>query len=1078
MIKAYLKELSATTQRGDAREESFYPVLQKLLEAYAQEVHRKPAPVTVLPKKTEAGNPDFRVWDGKQKIIGYIEAKDPSVSDLDRVERSEQLKRYTSTFPNVVLTNFYEFRLYREGERVARVQIARPFIAKKLGAVPPLENEAEFLKLLEQFYSFSIPAITTAKALAIELAKRTRFLRDEVVSIELGEEQRNGTKDLRGFYEAFQKYLIGTITEEQFADLYSQTITYGLFASRTRARGDFNRELAYKYIPSTIGILRDVFRFISIEDPPKSLRVIVDDIAEVLQVTDVKRILHEFYQEGKGSDPIIHFYETFLAQYDPEVRERRGVYYTPESVVGYIVRSLHNILKTRFDKYDGLADNGVTLLDPAGGTLTFPAEAVRVVVNEVERYGTGMRSHIISSHILPNFYAFELMMAPYAIGHLKMSFLLEELGYTLKDDERFNLFLTNTLEMEDLQGVQIPGLSSLSEESHAAMEVKKNTPILVVLGNPPYSGISANINEWTEKLMKEDTDGAQSYYTVDGKPLGEKKLWLQDDYVKFLRFAQWKIHKAGHGVVGMITNHGYLDNPTFRGMRQSLMNTFDEIYILNLHGNSLKKETAPDGSKDENVFDIRQGVSIVLMVRLLRSVPRKPDPDEDEGPTIIRKAKIVTKVHYTDLWGERETKYGWLEKHEEQTTKWERIKPASPWYFFVPRDTEDIKEYLDWPSVKDIFRENNVGVVTARDAFAIDTDLHALKSRISQFRDLKNFDDRYFREGFGLKDTSTFKLRTFRTEFAKHKEWEKAFHQILYRPFDVRHIAYSKWIVERPLFDIMHHMLEWKEAEKGKDVSNLGLIIGRQGQVVGDEFPWNLTLMTELMTDFNTFYRGGGTLFPLYVYRYMKRKIGPKGIQLMAFEPEGEYVSKQRNIDDEIMDLCKRLHGEWPTPEQIFYYIYAILYSPTYREKYKEFLRIDFPRIPFTKDHKLFLALGALGKDLTDLHLMKSELLREPVARFHGEGDKKVDKPVWKDGRVHINATQCYEGVSEEAWNYQIGGYQVLHKYLKDRKGQKLEDPRYYGNVVTAIVRTIELQKEVDLLFQKAESTFAEDAAP
>ncbi|MFM7486717.1 MAG: N-6 DNA methylase, partial [Cytophagales bacterium] len=319
----------------------------------------------------------------------------------------------------------------------------------------------------------------------------------------------------------------------------------------------------------------------------------------------------------KGEDPIVHFYETFLNIYDPATREKRGVYYTPEPVVKYIVRAIHDLLKTHFDLQDGLASKEVTLLDPAGGTLTFPAEAIKLAVKEfTSKYGDGGLNQFFQHHILKHYFAFELMMAPYAIGHIKIAFLLEELGYKMKDNDRFNLFLTNTLDMEDLAQTEIPGLESLSDESHQAGKVKRHDPILVILGNPPYSGHSATKNDWTEKLLKEDIDGAQSYYKVDGEPLGEKNpKWLQDDYVKFLRFSQWKIHKAGHGIVGMITNHSYLDNPTFRGMRQSLMNTFNEIYIIDLHGNGLKKETTPEGGKDENVFDIRQGVSIFIGIK-------------------------------------------------------------------------------------------------------------------------------------------------------------------------------------------------------------------------------------------------------------------------------------------------------------------------------------------------------------------------------------------------------------------------------------------------------------------------------
>jgi len=408
------------------------------------------------------------------------------------------MERYCSTFPNVILTNFYEFRLYREGHLLSQVMIGRPLIAKRLRTTPPVENVESFSELFNKFFSFSLPKVKTAKSLAVELAKRTRFLRDEVIAVELEEKESRGHKQLIGFYKAFKKYLISTLTEKQFADIYAQTITYGLFAARTRAEGEFNRKLAFDYIPNTIGILRDVFRFISLEEPPKSLEIIVEDIVEILHVTDVNHILHEFYRRGKGRDPIIHFYETFLSTYDPEIRERRGVYYTPEPVVSYIVRSLHSLLKSHFGLPDGLASNEVKLLDPAAGTLTFPAQAIRLAAAEFkEKYGEGGLHRWMSHHILKNFYAFELMMAPYAIGHLKMTFIFDELGYKIADDERFRLYLTNTLEMEEIEQIEIPGLSSLSEESHLAGKVKKEQPILVILGNPPYSGISANINEWT-----------------------------------------------------------------------------------------------------------------------------------------------------------------------------------------------------------------------------------------------------------------------------------------------------------------------------------------------------------------------------------------------------------------------------------------------------------------------------------------------------------------------------------------------------------------------------------------------------
>lgn len=631
MLKSYLKYITEISSRGDAREESFYIALSQLLDDYAESTGRKNIHVTTLPKKTEAGNPDFRVWDGNIRQVGYIEAKAPTVANLDHIEDSEQLKRYIGTFPNVILTNFLEFRLYRNGDLIDQVQIARPVILNKLKTEPPVEKETEFLEFLEKFFSFSLPKLHSARSLAVELAKRTKFLKDEVVTQELKEEDGgNSRKFITGFYEAFRKYLISGLSKEDFADLYSQTITYGLFAARTRSESGFNRKLAYNNIPPTIGILRDVFEFISLGTLPPQMEWIIDDISEVLALTDVKKILHQYFHEGKGKDPIVHFYETFLAEYDPKMREKRGVYYTPEPVVSYIVRSLNIILKEKFGKADGFASSSVTILDPAAGTLTFPAEAAKLAVEEfVAKYGEGGKDNFIKEYVLKNFYAFELMMAPYAIGHLKMSFLLEELGYKLQTDDRFKLYLTNTLEMEELEKTDLPGMASLSEESHEAGKVKKDQPILVIMGNPPYSGHSANLSEkyitiqdiktGKEKRKKCKTwigELIEDYKFVDGEPLGERNpKWLQDDYVKFIRFAQWKIDQAGEGVLGLITNHSYLDNPTFRGMRQSLMKSFDEIYILDLHGNSLKKEKCPDGSKDENVFDIRQGVAIALFIK-------------------------------------------------------------------------------------------------------------------------------------------------------------------------------------------------------------------------------------------------------------------------------------------------------------------------------------------------------------------------------------------------------------------------------------------------------------------------------
>ncbi|MCD6358503.1 MAG: N-6 DNA methylase, partial [Dehalococcoidia bacterium] len=778
-----------------------------------------------------------------------------------------------------------------------------------------------------------------------------------------------------------------------------------------------------------IGILRDVFKFISLGDLPEQMEWIVDDISEVLATTDVNQILHRFYQEGKGKDPIIHFYETFLAEYDPKERERRGVYYTPDPVVSYIVRSLNIILKEHFDKADGFADSSVTVLDPAAGTLTFLAEASKVAVEEfTARYGEGGRESFVRDHVLKDFYALELMMAPYAIGHLKMSFLLEELGYKLKEDERFKLYLTNTLEMEDLEQTALPGMSSLAEESHLAGKVKKQTPILVVLGNPPYSGISANIGEWISKEIR-------AYYQVDGKPLGERNpKWLQDDYVKFIRFAQWKIDQAGEGVLGFITNHSYLDNPTFRGMRQSLMNSFNHLYFLDLHGNTLKKERCPDGSKDENVFDIRPGVAIALFIKKRNSKEKKV-------------------VHH-ERWGTRESKYDWLRENDIKTTKWQELTPHSESHFFVPRDERLLAQYEKYPKITEIFPTNSVGIVTARDKFVIDNDRAKLKRRIEMFRDL-SIPDEVVKQAFKLKDTKGWKLAEARRELARDEKWNTYFTKMLYRPFDIQWTFYNGAVVERSRKEVMRHMMQ----------ENLGLCVGRAGQVVGLKKYWNILFCSEFAEDFNLFYRGGNVNLPLYLYPDKDKK------DMFSQLESGE---RKPNLNPELVKLLTASYGREPSPEEIFYYIYGVLYSNTYRTRYAQFLKSAFPRVPITADYKLFTKVGEYGKQLADLHLLKSAELNESIARFPSTGDNRIQKVKYDgENRVYINDNQYFEGIPRELWEYQIGGYQVLDKWLKDRKkaDQPLsaDDIKHYCRVATALAKTIELQERIDELYPNIE---------
>lgn len=1073
VIDTYIKDVASITKRGDAREETYYPALAELVEKFSEVKRHKTVSVSVLPKKTEAGNPDFRVWDGKHSQVGYIEAKPPK-ADLTHIESSDQLKRYLSTFPNLILTNFYEFRLYRNGQRVDQVLLARPYVPIKLKTIPPAEHAAEFFALLEKFLQFSLPTKFTAESLARELATRTRFLRDQVIKEELREASSPGAKKILGFYEAFQRHLIANLKHDEFADLYAQTITYGLFAARTRAEGKFSRALAYDLIPKTIGILRDIFHFISF-DPPEQLQATVDDIAEVLMAADVKSILHQYFSEGKGSDPIFHFYETFLAEYNPQERERRGVYYTPEPVVSYIVRSLDIILQESFGRRDGFATHSITVLDPAGGTLTFLAEAAKLAVQTfISKYGEGSKAQFIEDHILRNFYAFELMMAPCAAGHLKMGYLLEELGHKLSGDERFQFYLTNTLEMEELAQTALPGMASLSEESHLAGKVKKEKPILVILGNPPYSGISANASEHQvsvkkgqkyisdyiihtkkengrtfyqlrpkETTAKKDMKVQQKtwigeliehYKVVDGEWFGERKHWMQDDYVKFIRLAQWKIDQLGEGVVGLITNHAYLENPTFRGMRQSLMNSFDEIYILDLHGNSLKKEKAPDGSEDKNVFDIQQGVAIALLVK--------------------NKARAgECKIYHGDCWGLRDNKYDFLRTHDFKSVTHTELHPVPPFYFFTPKKDVDRSAWEKLPSMVQIFPVNVTGIVTARDGFVIDFEKRALRNRIIQFRNLSTDDD-ITRMTYSLKDTRGWKLSAARKALSKDDNWDRYFTQILYRPFDTRWIYYTPTMIDWGRPEVMRHMFK----------EDLAMISPRQFKEQSGAFVTTNIAGHKTVSAFDINY-----FFPLYLYHDTDKR------DLFTQYEAGDRVP---NIEAKLIETLKDVYKSANAPDKIFSYIYALLYSIAYRKKYLEFLKTEFPRIPFTKDYELFTTIAKRGEQLIGLHLLKSDQLSSPLAKCEGSGDLRVVKITFDEqkGRVYLNSEKYFSGVPREVWEYHIGGFQVADKWLKDRKGRILssEEVAHYTRVATAIQETINIQRSLDDLFTEVESNVLE----
>jgi type I restriction-modification system DNA methylase subunit len=1033
-VERYLGAVAQQYHRGDAREESYYDVLKQLWEELGSQLSSAHATLTVLPRQTEAGNPDMRVWSGQQHVTGYIEAKEPGVTNLDHVEVSEQLKRYRAAFPNVILTNFLEFRLYRFGQPMGQPVTIGSLQALQAGMKVPFQHEDQFRELVERFFDFQLPRAYTAQTLAVALADRTRYLQQQVLAQLLDDEDHKRGSELVNLMAEFKQVLMSDLTSDTFADLYAQTITYGLFAARMRVTGTFTRETALNGIPATIGILRKLFKYISIGDTPERLRVIIDDIADVLAVADTDMVFKGYNKNGR--DPVADFYETFLGEYDPAKKKQHGVYYTPQPVVNYIVRSVDQILRDSFGKPDGLADPSVTVLDPAAGTMTFPATAVRLAAETYKaKYGDGSLDSWIKGHVLRDFYAFELMMAPYAIGHLRMGTLLTELGYTMSPDDRFKLYLTNTLDISTAEQNPIPGLSPLADESHMAEAVKTTQPVLVIMGNPPYSGTSSNKGAWISALIND-------YKKVDVKPLGEKNpKWLQDDYVKFIRFAQWKIDQAGEGVLGFITNHSYLDNPTFRGMRQSLMTSFDQLHVLNLHGNSLKKEKSPDGSKDENVFDIMQGVAILLAVK---------------------KKGLDKGVWQSDLWGSRDAKYTILGNDQMTQTTWQELKPRSDMYLFVSQDATLADEYERWPKVTDIFPISVLGFQTHRDHFAIAFEKEQIERRLA---DMLNGDlsDVEIGKRYDIADNRDWKLASARQRLRKiGEQWHSIVQPCAYRPFDVRWCGFDEVTMDYPRRELKDHVV-------GR--LNLCLNVVRQTKAEA----WRHAFVSSIATPAVFLeIKDGSSVLPLYCYE------SSSSVYAGVFDGNPTHHElRHPNLNQDIVTIVAKGLGLRvaadgrgdPTrgtvgPEDLFAYIYAILYSPVYRERYAEFLKADFPRIPFTKDRDTFLKLADLGQQLIDLHLMRSPELDNPISRFRGKGDSAATKVEYDAdlGRVSINPTQYFDGVTPDLWSYQVGGYRVLSKWLKDRKGRFLTavETQHYSRIVTALSRTMGLQLQID----------------
>jgi len=611
-------------------------------------------------------------------------------------------------------------------------------------------------------------------------------------------------------------------------------------------------------------------------------------------------------------------------------------------------------------------------------------------------------------------------MAPYAIAHLKLGLELQELGYQFKGKQRLGIYLTNTLD-EALKKSEILFGQFVAQEANEASIVKRDTPVMVVLGNPPYSGTSANKSTWISGLIKD-------YYYVDGLPLGERNpKWLQDDYVKFIRFGQWRVSETGYGVLAFITNHGYLNNPTFRGMRQNLMQTFTDIYVLDLHGNSKKKEISPDGSPDQNVFDIQQGVSIGIFIK----EPGKETP---------------AKVHHAELWGDRTFKYEALNQLDINKTKWIALSPCSPDYLFIRQDSNVKIEYGEFWLVTKIFPVNALGFQTHRDHFAIDFSHDQVKQRLQEFRGKKLSNDE-IRSKYELKDNRDWNVESAREQLRQDENWEKWLVNCLYRPFDLRSCYFNTVATDYPRTILQQHMTR----------ENLSLLCSRQQATLGFHHAWCADAPANDCV-MSTTSREANQVFPLYLY--------PDNTN----QQTSLFIERTPNFSSQFLSAIREKLGYVPTPEAIFYYIYAIFHSPTYRDRYAEFLKGDFPRVPLTSSDQLFKDLGAKGEELVALHLMKSKKLNNLITKMGGDGDNAVTEVTYKptEQRIYINKTRYFEGIAPEVWNFKIGGYQVLDKWLKDRKKAKrtlsFDDVLHYQKVVVALKETMQTMQAIDEL--------------
>ncbi|MBB1125685.1 type ISP restriction/modification enzyme [Thiospirillum jenense] len=1043
LITSFFASVSAIYANGAATEYSYRPALTVLFNSIAPDI------IAINePKRIACGAPDF-ILQRSGLAIGYVEAKDVPI-DLTALNKDNlaQQHRYRYALPNLIYTNCLDWQFFRDGQLKSRVSIGA-LVNGQLVAQP--DQFAVLENLLHDFIQQRPATVTNPRELAERMAGKAVLIRDVLHATLIADQQRQ--TELANQFAAFQQHLISDISPVEFADVYAETIAYGLFAARVHYSGEplqFTRQHAVLTLPKSNPLLRALFGYIANAELDERIAWIVDELTSIFQVTNMPQVLAGFGQFTGQSDPVIHFYETFLAVYNPAKRKTRGVWYTPEPVVNFIVRAVDEVLKTEFCLIDGLADTSqviidfdtgtvnkdgtpitikkavhrVQILDPATGTGTFLAAVIKQIAPKVKDVAAGMWSRYLETDLIPRLHGFELLMASYAMCHLKLDLLLTELGYVPTGAlPRLSVYLTNSLEEGSAIHQNLPFAQWLSNEARGANVVKRNLPIMCVIGNPPYSGESVNKSDWITQLMA----------VYKKEPGGQDKLnernpkWINDDYVKFIRLAEHFISKNGEGVLGFITNHGYLDNPTFRGMRWQLLNTFDKIYVLDLHGNAKKKEVTPDGQPDKNVFDIQQGVAILIAVKKKTAVNNNS----------------LAAVFHADLWGERAGKYTALQANQLTGHQWQQLPHHAPQYPFVRRNNGREAIYNTGFSIQELMPVNSVGIVTARDSLTIDLDKMALWQRVQNFAVLP---PEQARVKYDLgKDVRDWRVEWAQADVKNHFGIEYL-QLIAYRPFDYRWTYYtgkSRGFMCYPRNEMMRHLLRRE---------SIILVIGRQGQVVGN-MPWNIVFVHTGISDLNLFYRGGGMLFPLYLYSDDQAPHQPRRVNFNS----DLYQRLQAIATDSI-------HGA-PTELAVFDYIYGVLHCPAYREQYAEFLKTDFPRIPWPPNAAAFWSIADKGTQLRQLHLMAPAAIGATPYPFIGDGQPIIDKPRYFNNQVWINQSQYFADVPAVAWTFYIGGYQPAQKWLKDRKGRELsfEEIKHYQRIIKILSATDEIMRSIAL---------------